>query len=129
MAGTESQSAPEPVVGATCANIQQLTRGPVVTAGTGTRSDTATLTAFLHEQVFPEADEVIINDMARPAGGASWETWMIDVSVRRGSEEEFRRLVMKRAPDTGPLAPYLVSKDVVIFETLAASDVPVPHLV
>jgi aminoglycoside phosphotransferase (APT) family kinase protein len=99
-----------------------------VTASTGTRSDTATLTAFLHEQVFPEADEVIISDMTRPAGGASWETWMIDVAVRRGSDEEPRRLVMKRAPDTGPLAPYLVSKDVVIFETLAASDVPVPHL-
>lgn len=99
-----------------------------MTASTETRSGTATLTKFLHEQIFPEADELTITEMVRPAGGASWETWMIDVAVRHGSEEQPRRLVMKRAPDTGPLAPYLVSKDVVIFESLAGSDVPVPHL-
>jgi aminoglycoside phosphotransferase (APT) family kinase protein len=99
-----------------------------VTVSAETRSDTTTLAKFLHQEIFPDADDLTITEMVRPAGGASWETWMLTVSVRRGSAEEPRRLVLKRAPDTGPLAPYEVSKDVVIFETLAASEVPVPHL-
>jgi aminoglycoside phosphotransferase (APT) family kinase protein len=99
-----------------------------VTVSTESRSDRATLSEFLHETIFPEADEITIAEMARPAGGASWETWMLTISVRTGTSEQQRRLVVKRAPDTGPLAPYEVNKDVVIFETLAASEVPVPHL-
>lgn len=99
-----------------------------MTVSTGAHSDTGTLAKFLHQEVFPEADELTIAEMVRPAGGASWETWMLTASVRRGSTEEPRRLVLKRAPDTGPLAPYEVTKDVVIFETLASSEVPIPPL-
>jgi aminoglycoside phosphotransferase (APT) family kinase protein len=43
-------------------------------------------------------------------------------------QKQTHRVVVKRAPATGPLAPYLVTKDVSVFTTLAESDVPVPKL-
>src|SRR5690606_25666159 len=79
-------------------------------------------------ELHPDADRLDIVTITRPSGGASWETFMCDVRVRSGATERDERLVLKRAPETGPLAPYDVAKDVTIFSTLAASDAPVPEL-
>ena len=86
------------------------------------------LADFLHREVFPDAQKVRIVHSARPDGGASWETFFLDVEVQRTRGRQVEKLVVKRAPPFGPLAPYEVSKDVAIFTNLAASDVPVPNL-
>jgi aminoglycoside phosphotransferase (APT) family kinase protein len=86
------------------------------------------LAEFLRTEVFDGASEVRVVEMTRPAGGASWETLITRIAVRADGDERIHRLVLKRAPDTGPLAPYDVTKDVVIFRTLADSGVPVPRL-
>jgi len=86
------------------------------------------LADFLRSEAFPGATDLRITDTARPSGGASWETFFLTLAVRRDGLEESHRVAVKRAPPTGPLAPYLVSKDVAIFSTLAQSDVPVPEL-
>jgi aminoglycoside phosphotransferase (APT) family kinase protein len=90
--------------------------------------DWARLGAFLHREVFPEANDVRVTDAVRPSGGASWETFIVTLCVGAGGSEATRRVVVKRAPETGPLAPYEVSKDVAVFSTLSDSDVPVPEL-
>ena len=86
------------------------------------------LSDFLHLEAFPGSSDLRITDTARPAGGASWETFLVSLELRMGGREQSRRVAIKRAPATGPLAPYRVSKDVAIFSTLAHSDVPVPEL-
>lgn len=86
------------------------------------------LGAFLHETVFPAADRVRVIDAERPAEGGWTETLFPVVSVETGGTEEVLRVVVKIGPLTGPLAPYDVEKDALIFQTLADSDVPVPRL-
>jgi aminoglycoside phosphotransferase (APT) family kinase protein len=86
------------------------------------------LADFLGREAFPDAHGLRITDTARPTGGASWETFLVGVEYQVGSTSHTHRVAIKRAPATGPLAPYLVSKDVAIFRTLAKSDVPVPEL-
>ncbi len=86
------------------------------------------LAEFLGREAFAGATDLRITETARPTGGASWETFLVSVDLRMDGRRETRRVAIKRAPATGPLAPYLVSKDVAIFSTLAASDVPVPEL-
>jgi aminoglycoside phosphotransferase (APT) family kinase protein len=88
----------------------------------------ASLTGFLHRQVFPDAATVELVDLMRPTGGASWETFICTLRVGSLDDHELCRVVLKRAPVTGPLAPYDVVKDVTIFEALAGSDVPAPRL-
>ena len=86
------------------------------------------LAEFLGREAFPGSSDLQITNTARPTGGASWETFLIDLELQMAGHEQTHRVVVKRAPATGPLAPYLVSKDVSIFTTLADSDVPVPEL-
>lgn len=86
------------------------------------------LASFLHSSIWPGADRIIVEKMERPDGGASWETWIVSVSVRTGASEALQRVVVRRAPVDGPLAPYEISKDVAIFGFLADSGVPVPRL-
>jgi aminoglycoside phosphotransferase (APT) family kinase protein len=86
------------------------------------------LAEFLRREVYSSATDLRISDTARPTGGASWETFLVTVELQLGGRKQTRRLAIKRAPATGPLAPYLVSKDVAIFSALSASDVPVPEL-
>lgn len=86
------------------------------------------LAEFLRTEVFGGASGVRVVEMTRPSGGASWETLITKVAVRGDGDEQIHRLVLKRAPDTGPLAPYDVNKDVVIFRALTDSGVPVPRL-
>jgi aminoglycoside phosphotransferase (APT) family kinase protein len=89
------------------------------------------LAEFLGREAFPGSAALRITDTARPAGGASWETFLVGVELRPGgvgARSERCRVAVKRAPPTGPLAPYQVSKDVAVFSTLAGSDVPVPQL-
>jgi aminoglycoside phosphotransferase (APT) family kinase protein len=95
---------------------------------TGKVEDSDRLADFLRSEVFGGASEVRVVEMTRPPGGASWETLITKVAVRGDGTEKVHRLVLKRAPDTGPLAPYDVQKDVVIFRALADSGVPVPRL-
>lgn len=94
----------------------------------GTKAEHASLAAFLRESIYPDASEVTISSLERPSGGASWETFFLKLSVRSGTEERVEQVVIKRAPATGPMAPYEISKDVSIFRALADSEVPVPRL-
>jgi len=86
------------------------------------------LAEFLGREAFAGSTGLRITDMMRPSGGASWETFLVDVEFEMDGKSQRQRVAIKRAPASGPLAPYLVSKDVAIFSTLAASDVPVPRL-
>jgi len=86
------------------------------------------LADFLRSEAFPGSTDLRIADTARPTGGASWETFLLRLELRVDGKEQTRRIAIKRAPAGGPLAPYLVSKDVAIFSTLAPNDVPVPKL-
>lgn len=91
-----------------------------------TQEDTTGLERFLAEKAFPGADEVQVIDERRPAVGSSWETFFLTLAVRRGPMKEERRIVVKRAPDDGPLAPYRADKDGIILASLDGSDVPHP---
>src|SRR5665213_1376348 len=86
------------------------------------------LAKFLHASVYPEADDVTVTGLDRPSGGASWETFFVTMAVRAGGGTRPERVVIKRAPDFGPMAPYDIIKDVVIWQALESSDVPAPHL-
>ncbi|MEE2665531.1 MAG: phosphotransferase family protein [Myxococcota bacterium] len=86
------------------------------------------LAEFLSREAFPGSIDLRITDTARPTGGASWETFLVTLDLSLAGRRQTRRVAIKRAPATGPLAPYLVSRDVAIFSTLSASDVPVPEL-
>ncbi|MCE2392908.1 MAG: phosphotransferase family protein [Proteobacteria bacterium] len=86
------------------------------------------LARFLEREAFPGSRELRVVGARRPTGGASWETFLVEVVLSLDGSARSRRVAIKRAPATGPLAPYLVSKDVAIFSTLAASGVPVPKL-
>ena len=92
------------------------------------RREWEALAAFLEREAFPGSSGLRIEELVRPTGGASWETFLVTARLRIGGREETRRVAIKRAPATGPLAPYRVSKDVAIFSSLAKTDVPVPTL-
>ena len=83
---------------------------------------------FLREAVFPKSSAVEVLSLDAPGGGASWETFFITVAVSGVEGAQEHRLVLKRAPRAGPMAPYEISKDVAILESLARSDIPVPAL-
>lgn len=86
------------------------------------------LAAFLHREVFPDANTVRITELSRPTGGASWETFFVDLEVEIAGSVSEERVAVRRAPATGPMEPYEVAKDVAIFRALAKSDCPVPPL-
>ena len=86
------------------------------------------LSAFLHREVFESATALRIVEVARPVGGASWETFFVDLEVEGEGAARRTRVCLRRAPASGPMEPYEVSKDVTIFRALAKSDCPVPPL-
>ena len=88
----------------------------------------AGLERFLAEEVYAGASDVRIVDVARPKGGASWDTFLLDVELEREGLRKRTRVVVRRAPASGPMAPYEVHKDVAILSALEESDVPVPRL-
>lgn len=88
----------------------------------------AGLERFLAAEIYAGASGVRIADVARPQGGASWDTFLIDVEIEREGLRERLRVVVRRAPESGPMAPYEVHKDVAILSALEESDVPVPRL-
>jgi len=85
----------------------------------------AGIAAFLGREVEAIDGPVEIVATGRPLGGASWETFFVDYRVDPGATQ---RVVIRRAPATGPMAPYEVAKDAMLFGVLADSDVPVPRL-
>jgi aminoglycoside phosphotransferase (APT) family kinase protein len=96
--------------------------------GTAVGSGLEPLARFLHTSIYPDADSVEVTGLDRSSGGASWETFFVSLAVRAGGAARREQVVIKRAPDFGPMAPYEIRKDVVIFEALEGSDVPAPHL-
>jgi aminoglycoside phosphotransferase (APT) family kinase protein len=89
----------------------------------------STLTEFLRETLHPEARSLAITHAERPIGGASWETIFVSFDSRDEDDQVHSdRVVLRRAPVSGPLAPYEVEKDVAIYTALADSEVPVPRL-
>ena len=93
----------------------------------------ATLAGWLAREVEGESGgaSVEILSVERPLGGASWDTFFVEyVASTEGSSaaSSRRRIVLRRAPASGPMAPYEVGKDVAILSALEASDVPVPRL-
>jgi aminoglycoside phosphotransferase (APT) family kinase protein len=90
--------------------------------------NTERLSSFLQESIFPDSASLAIEHMAQASGGASWETYLVDLRLRTGGDERAQRIVLKRAPKTGPMAPYEIGKDIAIFSALASSEIPVPRL-
>lgn len=86
------------------------------------------LPEFLRREAFPDAREVRVVAAERPGGGGSWETFIVGLEVDRASAAAPTRVVIRRAPAGGPLAPYDVRKDVLILTSLAKTDVPVLSL-
>lgn len=70
---------------------------------------------------------VRVDAVERLTGGLSWETYRVD--VRTGPDRRARRLVAKRPPADGPLAPYDVAKEVAIAAALRRDAVPGPVVV
>ncbi len=83
------------------------------------------LVSFLRAEAFPDAEDVQILEVRRPAEGGSWETFFLRVSIRAKRIEE-RWLVVRRAPNEGPLAPYDAAKDGLILHALVGSGIPIP---
>lgn len=88
-----------------------------------TSSDWPSLEAFLLRESFPKATRLKVKQMTRPAGGASWETFVVEIEV----DGQAKRIVIRRAPTKGPMPPYDVRKDAALFADLADSEVPVPN--
>lgn len=86
------------------------------------------LAAFLQREVFADARAVRVVSLSRPTGGASWETFFVDLEIEAAGSTSRSRVVVRRAPASGPMEPYEVAKDVAIFRALAKSDCPVPPL-
>ena len=89
--------------------------------------DEPSLTAFLLREAFPDASDLRILEITRPTGGASWDTFILELEIDRTSSSAAERIVIRRAPAAGPMPPYDVTKDSAIFEALEKSEVPVPH--
>ena len=87
------------------------------------------LADWLGREVEGADSPVEIVSAERPVGGASWETFFVDYLTRSGSSaERARRVVVRRAPMTGPMAPYEVGKDATILAALETTEVPVARL-
>jgi aminoglycoside phosphotransferase (APT) family kinase protein len=84
--------------------------------------DVESLRAFLAAEVLPEWPSVRVGPVDRATGGLSWETFVVEAT---DGEARHERLVVKRAPTNGPLAPYDVRREVVVQQALASRGVPV----
>ena len=87
------------------------------------------LEAFVRSAIHADARSLHITEARRPLGGASWETIFVaydweTATGARGAD----RCVIRRAPASGPMAPYDVRKDVALLSALAESEVPVAPL-
>ena len=89
--------------------------------------DLSRLEAFLVDQAFPDVSSLRITGMTRPTGGASWDTFLVDLEIDHQGARRTDRIVIRRAPAKGPMPPYDVTKDAAIFSALAKSEVPVPR--
>ena len=86
------------------------------------------LASYLQDRAFPDAHDVHIDDVSRPAGGQSWEIFLLTVSVTGNDGSEHHRMVVKRAPGAiGPLGPYDVAKEAALLNALSEV-VPTPRL-
>ena len=85
------------------------------------------LASYLAHQALPEWSGVTVVSLYRHAGGLSWETFVVEVA-ETGCPERRRRLVVKRPPLDGPLAPYEPDKEALLLRALADSAVPVAPL-
>ena len=65
----------------------------------------AGLERFLAEEVYAGGSDVRISDVARPKGGASWDTFLLDLEIEREGLRKRTRVVVRRAPESGPMAP------------------------
>ncbi len=85
------------------------------------------LARYLAAEVFPAWSGVDVVDMVRATGGLSWETFLVVVEdpARPACR---RRLVVKRPPLEGPLAPYDLTKQGVLVQALWADRVPVAEV-
>lgn len=103
--------------------------GKIDLAGNHDSEGWSSFARFLHEEVESQADSLEIMEVNRPIGGASWETFLVDYrTAGQVGSSGLRRVVVRRAPASGPMAPYEIRKDALIFGHLAESEVPVPRL-
>jgi aminoglycoside phosphotransferase (APT) family kinase protein len=93
----------------------------------GDSQDFSGLEAFLLREAFPDASGLRVRELTRPTGGASWDTFVIDLEIDRSTGAASERIVVRRAPASGPMPPYDVTKDSALFAGLAKSEVPVPR--
>jgi aminoglycoside phosphotransferase (APT) family kinase protein len=82
---------------------------------------------FLAERVFSDWSAVKVTSLTRATGGLSWETHVADV-VDPQRAATVRRVVVKRPPLDGPLAPYDLQREGVLLGALIDSQVPVARL-
>ena len=85
------------------------------------------LARYLAAEAFPAWSGVDIVDMRRATGGLSWETFVVVVEDPARPDSR-RRLVVKRPPLEGPLAPYDLTKQGVLVQALWAGRVPVAEV-
>jgi aminoglycoside phosphotransferase (APT) family kinase protein len=85
------------------------------------------LARYLAADVFPAWSGVDVVDMVRATGGLSWETFLVVVEDPARPDCR-RRLVVKRPPLEGPLAPYDLTKQGVLVQALWAGRVPVAEV-
>ena len=85
------------------------------------------LEGFLAERLFRDWSSVEIVSITRSLGGLSWETHVVD-AVDPARAGVGRRVVVKRPPLDGPLAPYDLKREGVLLDALLDSQVPVARL-
>ena len=85
------------------------------------------LESWLSAACFPQWSALEVRAIERVAGGASYETWMLDVADAADAGAT-TRIVLRREPVTGPLEPYDIATEAAALAALERSDVPAPRL-
>ena len=84
------------------------------------------IAAFMASRM-PAASDVIVEDLARIHGGSSQETFRLRARWRENGVDEDRRLILRRAPESGLVN---AERDVefIVYSALADRGVPVPRV-
>lgn len=96
------------------------------------KQDAATIIEKLSQwlgQAFPDAREIVIENLQVPSGGFSNETWLLDLVWTRNGVRELKPLVVRLQPrGPGTFPEYDLSLQYRCMSQLAGTDVPVPAL-
>ncbi|MBM3140206.1 MAG: phosphotransferase family protein [Chloroflexi bacterium] len=89
-------------------------------------TDAAAVTRYF-EHVLPDAVDVAVHDLRRIVGGASRQTWSLDLAWRDAAGEPRRRGLIVRLDPGASLLDTDRALEFAVYRGLAGSDIPVPE--